>query len=171
MRVIIGLVKGLIVGGAVGYGLLRLGWTSGVLAYVACAIVGAVVGVVAGRAPWKAETIWTPVLKMIVGAAIGVGLAALGTHFGPDSEARACALPLGTDLGADHRRHLRHLRRVGRRRRQEGAAGEEGRRRCPAAARRQEARVARVNAAAGGGRAHQTTFSHVSESLIILEAR
>ena len=97
MRVIIGLVKGLIVGGAVGYGLLRLGWTSGALAYVACAIVGAVVGVVAGRAPWKAETIWTPVLKMIVGAGIGVGLAALGTHFGPDTEVFVKPLHTGLD--------------------------------------------------------------------------
>ena len=96
MRVIIGLVKGLIVGGAVGYGLLRLGWTSGALAYVACAIVGALVGVVAGRAPWKAETIWTPVLKMVVGAGIGVGLAALGMHFGPDSE--VFVRPLHTGL-------------------------------------------------------------------------
>ncbi|HWE28067.1 MAG TPA: hypothetical protein VHB97_08705 [Polyangia bacterium] len=97
MRVIIGLVKGLIVGGAVGYGLLRLGWTSGALAYVACAIVGALVGVVAGRAPWKAETIWTPVLKMIVGAGIGVGLAALGTHFGPDSEVYVRPLQTGLE--------------------------------------------------------------------------
>ncbi|MCU1283060.1 MAG: hypothetical protein JWM53_6606 [bacterium] len=97
MRVIIGLVKGLIVGGGVGYGLLRLGWTSGALAYVACAIVGAVVGVVAGRAPWKAETIWTPVLKMIVGALIGVGLAALGTHFGPDAEVYVKPLQTGLE--------------------------------------------------------------------------
>ncbi|HEX9102628.1 MAG TPA: hypothetical protein VF997_10505 [Polyangia bacterium] len=97
MRVIIGLVKGVIVGGAVGYGLLRLGWTSGALAYVACAIVGALVGVVAGRAPWKAETIWTPVLKMVVGAGIGVGLAALGTHFGPDTEVYVKPLQTGLE--------------------------------------------------------------------------
>jgi len=97
MRVIIGLVKGLIVGAGVGYGLLRLGWTSGALAYVACAVVGALVGVVAGRAPWKAETNWTPVLKMIVGAGIGVGLAALGTHFGPDTEVFVKPLHTGLD--------------------------------------------------------------------------
>jgi len=97
MRVIIGLVKGLIVGAGVGYGLLRLGWTSGALAYVACAVVGALVGVVAGRAPWKAETIWTPVLKMIVGAGIGVGLCALGTHFGPDSEVYVKPLQTGLE--------------------------------------------------------------------------
>jgi Na+/proline symporter len=84
MRVILGLVKGAIVGGAIGYGLLQLGWTGGVLAYLACAVVGALVGVVAGRAPWKAETIWTPVVKMIVGAVIGVGLCAIGFKLLPN---------------------------------------------------------------------------------------
>jgi hypothetical protein len=97
MRLIVGLIKGLVVGGAVGYGILRLGWTSTAIAYVACAVVGALVGVVAGRAPWKAETIWTPVLKMVVGAGIGVGLAALGLHFGPDSEVFVKPLHTGLD--------------------------------------------------------------------------
>src|SRR5260370_20401812 len=97
MRVIIGLIKGAIVGGAVGFGLLHLGWTGGVIAYLACALVGALVGVVAGRAPWKAETIWTPVLKMIVGALIGVGLAALGLHFGPGSEVYVKPLNVGLE--------------------------------------------------------------------------
>ena len=97
MRVIVGLIKGLVIGGAAGYGLLRLGWTSVALAYVACALVGAVVGVVAGRAPWKAETIWTPVLKMVFGALVGVGLAALGVHFGPDSQVFVKPLHTGLD--------------------------------------------------------------------------
>jgi hypothetical protein len=96
MRVIVGLIKGLIVGGAVGYGILRLGWTSAALAYVACAVVGALVGVVAGRAPWKADTIWTPVLKMVFGAGVGVGLAALGLHFGPGMD--VYIKPLGAGL-------------------------------------------------------------------------
>lgn len=97
MRVIVGLIKGLVIGGAAGYGLLRLGWTSTAIAYVACALVGAVVGVVAGRAPWKAETIWTPVLKMVVGALVGLGLAALGVHFGPDSQVFIKPLHTGLD--------------------------------------------------------------------------
>jgi hypothetical protein len=84
LRVIIGLIKGAIVGGAVGFGLLKLGWTGGLFAYLACAVVGAVVGVVAGKPPWKAETIWTPVVKMIVGAGIGVGLCAAGLKLLPD---------------------------------------------------------------------------------------
>jgi hypothetical protein len=83
IRIIVGLVKGAVVGGGIGYGLLRLGLTSTVFVYLACALVGALVGVVAGRAPWKAETIWTPVLKMVVGAGIGAGLAALGLRVMP----------------------------------------------------------------------------------------
>jgi hypothetical protein len=98
MRVIIGLIKGLVIGGAAGYGLLRLGWTGAALTYVACAVVGAVVGVVAGRAPWKAETIWTPVLKMIVGALVGLGLAALGVRFGPDIQVFVKPLHTGLDM-------------------------------------------------------------------------
>jgi hypothetical protein len=83
VRVILGLIKGAIVGGGVGFGLLKLGFTGGFFAYVACALVGALVGVVAGRAPWKAETNWTWIVKMIVGAIIGAGLCALGMHFLP----------------------------------------------------------------------------------------
>ena len=48
-------MKGAVVGGAVGYGSLLLGWLVGPLAYLACAAVGALVGLVAGRAPWHAE--------------------------------------------------------------------------------------------------------------------
>ncbi len=84
VRVLFGLLKGAIVGGGVAYGLLRLGLSGNVWAYLACALVGTVVGLVAGRAPWKAETIWTPVLKMVVGAGIGAGLAALGLRVLPD---------------------------------------------------------------------------------------
>src|SRR5579859_4433908 len=85
LRAIVGLIKGLVVGGGIGYGLLALGWTSAVWVYLACSLVGALVGVVCGRAPWKSETIWTPVVKMIVGALIGVGLCALGRRFLPDA--------------------------------------------------------------------------------------
>jgi hypothetical protein len=84
VRIIVGLIKGAIVGGGIAYGLLRLGFLSPFWVYLSCALVGAVVGVVAGRAPWKAETIWTPVLKMVVGAGIGAGLAALGLKFIPE---------------------------------------------------------------------------------------
>ncbi|HWE31657.1 MAG TPA: hypothetical protein VHB97_26835 [Polyangia bacterium] len=97
MRVIIGLLKGLVVGGGIGYGMLHFGLLSPIFAYLACGLVGALVGVVAGRAPWKAETIWTPVLKLVVGAGIGVGLCALGLHFAPDTELYVKPLQLGFD--------------------------------------------------------------------------
>jgi hypothetical protein len=84
VRVLLGLLKGAIVGGGVGYGLIALGWLATPLAYLACALVGALVGLVAGRAPWKADTIWTPVIKMVVGAGIGAGLCALGFKFLPN---------------------------------------------------------------------------------------
>jgi hypothetical protein len=84
LRVVLGFIKGALVGGAVGYGLLHLGWTSGLIAYLACAAVGAGVGLVAGKAPWRAETLWTPLVKLIVGAAVGVGLCAVGYRVLPD---------------------------------------------------------------------------------------
>lgn len=74
---------GLIVGAAVGYVLLRLGRTEGVFGYLGCAATGALVGLICGRAPWKADTIWTPVLKMVFGMIVGAGLFALGSHFLP----------------------------------------------------------------------------------------
>jgi hypothetical protein len=100
VRAIVGLVKGLLVGGGIGYGLVALGWTGAVWVYLACALVGALVGVVCGRAPWRSETIWTPVVKMIVGAIIGVGLCALGRRFVPDVHlATVQALDLRTTGG------------------------------------------------------------------------
>jgi hypothetical protein len=92
LRVVIGLLKGALVGGAVGYGLLHLGWTSGLIAYLACAVVGAGVGLVAGRAPWRAETLWTPLVKLIVGAGVGVGLCAVGYKVLPDASLHLAGL-------------------------------------------------------------------------------
>ena len=99
LRVILGLVKGLVVGGGVGYLLVRLGGDDGgLLAYAACAVVGALVGVIAGRAPWRAETIWTPVVKALVGGLVGAGLCFLGRRFLPEASlpsiAGLTALPL-----------------------------------------------------------------------------
>jgi len=84
VRAIVGLIKGFIVGGGIGYGLMALHWTSAVWVYLACALVGALVGVVCGRAPWRSETIWTPVVKMIIGSLIGLGLCAIGRRFVPE---------------------------------------------------------------------------------------
>jgi hypothetical protein len=89
-RALLGLLKGLVVGGGIAYGLLYLGGlgglgqADGLFTYLACAVTGALVGLICGRAPWRAETIWTPVLKMLFGLAVGAGLCALGRHVLPE---------------------------------------------------------------------------------------
>ena len=92
-RALLGLLKGLLVGGAVGFGLLYLGQGTGFLAYLGCALTGALVGLLCGRAPWKAETIWTPALKTIFGMGVGAGLFALGRHFLPAMKFSLQGLP------------------------------------------------------------------------------
>lgn len=84
-RLLVGLIKGLVIGGGAGAALLAL-HLSGILGYVAIALVGATVGLICGKAPWRAETIWTPVLKMVVGLGISLGLFALGRKFLPGEE-------------------------------------------------------------------------------------
>jgi len=74
MRLVLGLLKGAILGGAVGYGAQVLGFGSGGLAYLAYAVLGALVGVVGGKPIWRQETLWTPALKGLVGAGIAMGL-------------------------------------------------------------------------------------------------
>src|ERR1043165_5833763 len=75
VRVVLGILKGAIVGAAVGAGAWKLGLTSGVLAFAAYGLVGAMVGVVCGKPIWRQETLWTPLLKGIFGFAVGLGLA------------------------------------------------------------------------------------------------
>src|SRR3954467_756986 len=84
VRVILGLVKGLLVGGGVAYLLASHQLNSTFYAYAACALVGALVGVIAGKPPWRAETIWTPVVKALVGGLVGSGLCFVGRKFLPD---------------------------------------------------------------------------------------
>ena len=74
LRLVLGVLKGAIVGGAVGAGAWKLGVAGGALAFVACGVVGALVGVVCGKAIWRQETLFTPLLKGIFGFAVGLGL-------------------------------------------------------------------------------------------------
>lgn len=76
MRILLGLLKGGIIGGAVGYGAYHLG-LGGWLSYAVYGVVGALVGFIAGRPFWKHDTIWTPVVKAVVGFGICLGLYAL----------------------------------------------------------------------------------------------
>lgn len=81
MRLILGLIKGIIIGGAVGYGAYYLGM-GGTWHWVTYGLVGALVGLLVGRPFWshlfdKNSTVVVALLKGIVGYAIGAGLYAV----------------------------------------------------------------------------------------------
>lgn len=75
-RLIIGIVKGLIVGGLLGFGLAQLGFAApgAVIAYVAAALAGVLVGLVAGKPIWAKDAKIEAGMKAFVGALLGVGL-------------------------------------------------------------------------------------------------
>jgi hypothetical protein len=78
VRILLGLLKGGIIGGALGYGFyLTVMSDIGALHYVLYGVIGALVGFIAGKPFWRHDTIWTPVVKAVVGFAICVGLYAL----------------------------------------------------------------------------------------------
>ncbi len=81
MRLILGLIKGAIIGGAVGYGAYAAG-LDGAFHWITYGVIGALVGILAGRPIWshvmdKSSTVWTAVLKGVFGYGAGVGLYAL----------------------------------------------------------------------------------------------
>jgi hypothetical protein len=73
-RVILGLLKGGVVGAAIGAGAFKLGITGGLLAVVTYAVIGGVAGMLCGRPPWRQDTVWTTALKGIFGAVVGGAL-------------------------------------------------------------------------------------------------
>lgn len=87
IRALSGLLKGALIGTAVAAGLLYLGnlteIQSGFLPYVACGLSGLLVGLVCGRAPWKVETIWVPILRSTFGLVLSLIVYALGHRFLP----------------------------------------------------------------------------------------
>jgi hypothetical protein len=95
LRLVVGIVKGLCAGIAVGVGAWYLGIKGGVLLYVVYGLVGALVGLICGKAPWKQETLWTPALKAAFGFGVGAGLYALWAHFMSGFE-----MPVAHSLGA-----------------------------------------------------------------------
>lgn len=76
MRIVLGLLKGGIVGAGLGFGFYYLN-LGGFLNWVLYALIGAAVGFIAGRPFWKHDTIWTPVVKAVVGVCICIGLYAI----------------------------------------------------------------------------------------------
>ncbi len=75
-RLLIGIVKGLIVGGLIGFGLAKLGFAApgAVVAYAAAALTGVLVGLVAGKPIWAKDARIEAGMKAFVGALLGAGL-------------------------------------------------------------------------------------------------
>lgn len=81
VKLILGLLKGALVGGAIGYGAFAAGLDGGLL-WVVYGVAGALVGLIAGRPLWalitdKDGTTWVSVLKALFGFGVGCGLYAL----------------------------------------------------------------------------------------------
>lgn len=93
-RVFLGLLKGLVVGAAVGFAALKLGFGSGAFGYLVYGSIGFIVGLVCGKPLWRQETLWTPVVKGIFGLLIAMGLTWLGRKV-----LGGMTLPLPASLG------------------------------------------------------------------------
>jgi hypothetical protein len=76
LRLLLGLLKGVIIGGGLGFGFQYLGSISqqSFMQYVLYGAIGALVGFIAGKPFWRHETIWTPVIKALFGAAVCIGI-------------------------------------------------------------------------------------------------
>ena len=75
---LLGILKGGVIGAGMGYAATQLGITSGFLAIMVYGAIGAVVGLFCGRPLWRQDTIWTSILKAVFGFALGVGAAYAG---------------------------------------------------------------------------------------------
>ena len=74
-RQLIGIVKGLIVGALVGFGLVKLGFPApiAVVAYLAAAFAGVLIGLVAGKPIWAKDAKIEAGMKAFVGALLAAG--------------------------------------------------------------------------------------------------
>jgi hypothetical protein len=77
-RLLIGIVKGLLVGGLLGFGLVKLGMAvpGAVFAYLAAALTGVLTGLIAGKPIWAKDAKIEAGMKAFVGALLGFGLMA-----------------------------------------------------------------------------------------------
>jgi hypothetical protein len=80
VRLILGLLKGAVIGAALGYGAEQIG--IGDWGYLVYGVIGFAVGLFVGRPIWshlldKSSTVWTSVLKGAFGFGVGVGLYAI----------------------------------------------------------------------------------------------
>jgi hypothetical protein len=95
VRVILGIIKGGLIGAGLGYAAMQIGVSTGPVAYVTYAAVGFLVGLVCGKAVWRQETMWTPALKGLFGAAVCAGLYWLGAKFLGGLKLEQLTTPIG----------------------------------------------------------------------------
>lgn len=81
MRLVLGLIKGIVIGGLVGLGAYKLGMTGG-WHWLTYGLIGVFIGLLVGRPIWsimrdKDATIWTVVMKGILGYMICIILYAI----------------------------------------------------------------------------------------------
>jgi hypothetical protein len=98
-RLLIGIVKGLMVGALLGFGLVKLGAAMpvAVLAYVAAAVTGVLIGLVAGKPIWAKDAKIEAGTKAFIGALLALGLMAAARHW----LTMELPVPLGT-LSPEH---------------------------------------------------------------------
>jgi hypothetical protein len=83
IKLVVGILKGAVIGGAVGYGAYALATSTGIEnPWLTYGVIGALVGFIAGRSLWsllrdKNATAWVAILKGAFGFGIGCGLYAL----------------------------------------------------------------------------------------------
>jgi hypothetical protein len=75
-RLVIGLIKGLILGGLLGFALAKIGFAAPgfIIAYLGAAIAGALVGLIAGKPIWAKEAKVEAGMKAFFGALLAGGL-------------------------------------------------------------------------------------------------
>lgn len=75
-RLIIGIIKGILVGGSLGFGLAKLGFVApgAAMAYLGAAVAGVLVGLVAGKPIWAKDAKVEAGMKALVGALLAAGL-------------------------------------------------------------------------------------------------
>lgn len=82
VKLIVGLLKGAVIGAAIGYGAAQIGFGEGATAWLTYGVVGMLVGLLVGRPLWSlikdtSATSWVGVLKALFGFGVGCGLYAL----------------------------------------------------------------------------------------------
>jgi hypothetical protein len=82
-RLIIGIVKGLMVGMLLGFGLVKLGMAmpGAVVAYLAAAVTGVLTGLIAGKPIWAKGAAIEAGAKAVVGALLSIGLMAAARNW------------------------------------------------------------------------------------------